>query len=237
MRAHFLALVEEHLKADADAKEGVPASTASRIASTQPSWRRFSIPSPKAPTPGSTRPRHHPDRRAAANVRVAADAVAAPSARCAGCPCRSQGWRLATAPPWWRDTPARRGSRATAWRSARPSPLKIASAMWWPLAPARHPDVQRQLGVGGQGTQELSHQLGVEGADLGRGQQLTSTAQRRARRCRAPPAPAPRPWAASGCRSAGCRLSPIAWPQRLAQHDAHVLDGVVVVYLGVAARP
>ncbi len=63
-------------------------------------------------------------------------------------------------------SPAARGSIATAARSARASPLKQDSAMWWSLVPYSVCDVQRDAGVHGERLEPFLHQFGVERADL-----------------------------------------------------------------------
>ena len=55
---------------------------------------------------------------------------------------------------------------ATAARSARASPLKQDSAMWWSFVAVQRLDVQRHAGVHRERLEPFLHQLGVEGADL-----------------------------------------------------------------------
>ena len=91
-RAELLALLEQQLHAEADAEERRAALDDPR-ARRRPgrSVRRLSMQAPKAPTPGSTTPAARLDaRRVARDLAPRRRRARSPSARCAGCPCRSR---------------------------------------------------------------------------------------------------------------------------------------------------
>ncbi len=127
-------------------RNGTPVAMARRATSTRPLASSASAQRPNAPTPGSTtpsrpRPRpgslHEPGRPRRGGR--------APGAPTRGSRCRSRGRRSSPAlvvhnVPLVEGTPP--PSTRTASRSARATPLKVASTMWWVLRPSRSRDVQ-----------------------------------------------------------------------------------------------
>ena len=130
--------------------------------------------------------------------------------------------------------PAARGSGSTAMRSARATDLKQASATWCALVPARRVTCRVSRRVHGEGAEELLEQLGVHLADLvalepdvpgeegpaGQVQRRLDQRLVHRQRCMA---------VAADAALVAERLG-----QRLAQHDAHILGGVVEVDVQVA---
>ena len=194
-----------------------------------------------APTPGSTAPS---EARIASwslrDVRRARRSARAPSRRSAGCPSRSRGsrsaGRCAHSTPFVEGTPVSESSSDVAARSARANDLKLASIMWCAFVPAsrRTCTVSRALFATARKNSSASSvsqppivASGIEpsNAQYGRPRHVD-----RARRQRL----VHRHGRVAVARDAAAVAERLV--ERLAEHDADVLGGVVRAGLEVAGR-